>query len=428
MRHLRTILLTSILVTWAGAAPSMQDEAPPPPAAEEDVERALSTIDGLRDEDLRFEGDIPILSGIANDQAVRDQASDVVESLLGTGIVRNEIQLSNDFSERFEGAATRVGASFDRWLAVLPLLPIAVAIVVAGAILAWLVGRWRWAFRHLSGNPFLNDISRRLTQSAIVVGSVLLALEVLDATALVGGVLGAAGVAGIAIGFAFKDLIENYIASILLSLRQPFRPRDHVVIDGHEGLVTSMNSRTTVLTTFDGNIVRIPNATVFTSTLVNYSSDSRRRFSFKVGVGYDVDLGEAVRVGVEVIRSTDGVMSDPAPFAIVTDLGDSSVSVTLYGWVDQAAHDFGKVRSSAMQAVKVAYDARDIDMPEPIYSIKLRTTSEVTSGPASKEDAAPAPGPTAPVHDVDRDDTAAVLAAGAEDAETNLLTEDAPRE
>ena len=78
---------------------------------------------------------------------------------------------------------------------------------------------------------------------------------------------------------------------MLLSLRQPFRLRDHVVIDGHEGLITTMNSRTTVLTTFDGNVVRIPNAVVFKTTLVNYSTDRRRRFSFDIGVGYDVDLG-----------------------------------------------------------------------------------------------------------------------------------------
>ncbi|QKK07639.1 MAG: mechanosensitive ion channel family protein [Planctomycetota bacterium] len=192
----------------------------------------------------------------------------------------------------------------------------------------------------MSRNPFLQDICRRIVQTTVVLTGVLLALEILNATALVGGVLGAAGVAGIAIGFAFRDLVENYIASILLSVRQPFRPRDHVLIDGHEGLVTSMNSRTTVLTTFDGNIVRLPNAIVFKSALTNYSTDPRRRFTFDVGVGYDVDLAEAINVGVEVLRGTEGVLSDPAPFAIVTRLGDSSITVSLFGWVNQPRERF----------------------------------------------------------------------------------------
>ncbi len=93
----------------------------------------------------------------------------------------------------------------------------------------------------------------------------LVALEILDATAIVGALLGTAGVLGVALGFAFKDILENYLAGILMSLRQPFSPRDHVVIDGNEGLVIALNSRATILMTLDGNHLRLPNALVFRS-------------------------------------------------------------------------------------------------------------------------------------------------------------------
>ncbi|MGP1347242.1 MAG: mechanosensitive ion channel family protein [Phycisphaerales bacterium] len=353
-----------------------------------------------------------------------------------------------DVRETVEGAAGRVGQRVERWARFLPLLPIAAAMLAGTILLAWLIGRWHWPFDRLTKNPFLSDIARKLAQGGVMLAGLLLTLELLNATAMVGGVLGAAGVAGIAIGFAFRDLIENYVASILLSLRQPFRPRDHVIIDGHEGLVTTMNSRTTVLTTFDGNVVRIPNATVFKSPLINYSTDPRRRFSFEVGVGYDVDLALAISVGAQTLQSTEGVMDQPAPFAIVTRLGESSITIQLFAWVHQQTHDFGKVRSLAMQRVKSEYDRLDIDMPEPIYNIKLATDrpAGTTPTPPAPETKPKAPTPTPPTpptppttpspiesppeQDVTRDDTAQEFAdinERASDTE-NLLRPEATQE
>ncbi|MCA9277583.1 MAG: mechanosensitive ion channel family protein [Phycisphaeraceae bacterium] len=331
----------------------------------------MAELPGLDSSDVDIFDDNIVLTGKAIDSGVVTKASELVQSITGIETIDNRIELSYNISDRVRGAADRVGERAEQWLAYLPLLPIAAAIVAAGMLLSWLIGKWRWPFMHMVSNPFLRDITQKLTQIVCLVVSILFALEVLDAMALVGGVLGAAGVAGIAIGFAFRDLVENYIASILLSIRQPFSPRDHVLIDGHEGLVTRLTTRSTVLTTFDGNVVRIPNATVFKSTIMNYTSNPERRFDFTVGVGYDVDLEKALSVGVNVLKHNEGVMTSPPPFAKITELGDSSITVHLFGWVDQAKHDFGRVRSQAMQAVKAEYDRLDIDMPEPIYSIKV---------------------------------------------------------
>lgn len=437
------------VVVWVmvAAVPSgvAQDEAPPPetqteerqqtqaqhadetgqegdasqntPPSKEDLARdALAEIEGLGEVDVRVVGDSVSIDGVADDPAVREKAAETAMAATGASRVENHVKLSDNLGDRLQGAANRMGSRFEQWLAYLPLIPIAAVVAVLGFVLSWGVGKWEWPYRWLTPNPFLRDIARRVVQAAIVLAGVLLALEILNATALVGGVLGAAGVAGIAIGFAFRDLVENYIASILLSLRQPFRPNDHVLIDGHEGLVTSMNSRTTVLTTFDGNIVRIPNAIVFKSTLTNYSTDARRRFTFDVGVGYDVDLAEAVRVGVEILRETPGVLAEPSPFAIVTALGDSSITVSLFGWVDQTVSDFGKVRSAGMQRVKVEYDRLDIDMPEPIYKIKLAGSVGGALRPEGIEEAKTPPRAAAPsssesIHEVSKDGVTEAMAS-----------------
>jgi small conductance mechanosensitive channel len=409
-------------VLWLAAPFAVSAPADDP---ETQAAAALARIEGLDNESAEMNADALVLTGVADDPAIIDEAEQAVRAATGIDDIRNDIALTSDYADRVRGAATRVSARYDRLLDALPLIPVAIAIVLLALLAAWIVARWDAPFRLFSRNPFLQTIAQRFVQSMVVLFGVLLALEILDATALVGGVLGAAGVAGIAIGFAFRDLIENYIASILLSLRQPFRPRDHVVIDGHEGLVTSMNSRTTVLTTFDGNVVRIPNAIVFKTTLINYSTDPRRRFDFTVGIGYDVDLAQAVAVGTQVLTETEGVMPDPKPLALITRLGDSSITLQLFAWVDQSANDYFKVRSAAMQRVKNEFDRLDIDMPEPIYTVKLQQ-------PTDRPEPAPqcqTPSPQ-PAHDVSRDDTAAEIADATQDqtAHEDLLDPDATSE
>ena len=187
-----------------------------------------------------------------------------------------------------------------------------------------------------------------------------LALQILDATALVGAVLGTAGVLGVAIGFAFKDTLENYLAGILMSLRQPFAPRDHVVIGGNEGLVVSMTSRATILMTPDGNHLRLPNALVFRSVMLNYTRNPSRRFELDVGIGVNEDLVLAQQIVVDELSRLDGVISKPPPRAYIAALGDSNVQLRFHGWVDQRTHDFLMVKSEAIRKVKLALEGQGI--------------------------------------------------------------------
>jgi small-conductance mechanosensitive channel len=208
----------------------------------------------------------------------------------------------------------------------------------------------------------------------------VLALEILDATALVGAVLGTAGVLGVAIGFAFKDLAENSLASVLLSLRQPFSPNDHVVIDGNEGKVVRLTSRATILLTLDGNHLRIPNAAVFKAIILNYTKNPERRFSFSVGVDTEESLPPAQELALETLRQSPGVLATPQPQCLVEELGDSTVNLQLVGWVDQEKAEYLKVKSEAIRRVKEAFDEAEVFMPEPIYKVRLEQTE-----PAAKK-------------------------------------------
>lgn len=448
-RGLIVALISFPLLLAAAAASAQPEEAAPQEAVESAapesdqtgaaVEREvldlLGRVEGLTDPSVSVIGGEITLRGEAVDLSVSERAEALARGVEGVDAVNNEIDLSANVSDRVRGAADRIEARAERWLAYLPLLPVAFLMVLLAIGIAWVVGRWTWPFARVTANPFLQEILQRVTQLAVLLFGVLAALEVLDAVALVGGVLGAAGVAGIAIGFAFRELAENYIASILLSVRQPFSPRDHVLIDGAEGLVSRLTTRSTILTTFDGNVVRIPNAAVFKATIVNYSTRPERRFDFTVGVGYDVDLSQARAVAVQVLGATEGVLAEPAPFAIITALGDSSITLRVFGWVNQGMHDFARVRSLAMQRLKVEFDRLDIDMPEPIYSIKMlgQKPDSAAAAPAKPRDTGrPAvdAASEAEANSVAADATIEELAKEDETAGdgANLLSQDAERE
>ncbi len=275
-------------------------------------------------------------------------------------------------------------------LAALPLL----ALALLAVWLCWLLGRWlsnrALLDRVARHNPFMRELSRTTVRWLVLALGVLVALEILDATALAGALLGTAGVLGIALGFAFKDTLENYLAGILMSLRQPFAPRDHVVIDGNEGIVVSMTARATILMTLDGNHLRLPNALVFRSVTLNYSRNPSRRFQFDVGVGVGEDLVAAQHIGTTELAKLPGVMTTPPPRAYIATLGDSNVQLRFLGWVDQRTHDFLMMRSEAIRTVKLALEAAEMDLPEPIYRVQL------ASAAAGRAEPAPTPAPRQP--------------------------------
>jgi small-conductance mechanosensitive channel len=272
---------------------------------------------------------------------------------------------------RWDVALGQLSALRSDVLDVLPLLLLALVVLLLFAWLARRVGRWERPYRRLSPNAFVQDLVRHAMRTAVLLVGTLLALEITGATQLAAAVLGTAGVLGLAIGFAFKDLVENYIAGVLLSLRQPFEPDDHVVIDGHEGKVLRLTSRAAILMTLDGNHLRIPNAQVFKGVMLNYTRNPLRRFTFLVGVGSGEDLAAALRLGVETVGRVAGVIGDPAPWAQIEELGDSSVPVRFFGWVDQRESNFALVRSEALRQVKEALEAAGMDLPEPIYRLRM---------------------------------------------------------
>ncbi len=347
---------------------------------------------------VRLSGEVPSLP----DRALAGTLAKQVEGVVA---VQNDLQESLALDSRLGAVVDDLEARAGRLLLLLPLIAVSILVLAAFVLAARLVGRAKRPFSWMTANVFLRDLLRQVARAAVVLMGVLLALEIVGATTLVGAVLGTAGVVGLAIGFAFRDLVENYIASVLLSLRRPFSPSDHVRIEGHEGKVVRLTSRATLLLGFDGNHIRIPNATVFKSTIVNFSRKPERRLDFAVGVASEPDPASAQRVAADALRGLDGILTDPEPLALVETLGDSNVVIRVLAWIDQTRSDWGRMRSEAIRRVKLAFEEAGLEMPEPISRVRLENTGAVASrpGPALPASEAGAPVGTAPERHLDQE-------------------------
>ncbi len=357
------------------------------PAKDEAIARRLrgtfETVDGLAPVQVQVRSGVVVLSGEVSTQALREQAGRLARNVRGVAEVENRVEVAQDLEGRLTPALKRLGIAWSDFVRLLPVLLVGLTIVAAAVVLGRWLARRKALFRRIAANAFIAELLGQIIQTAVILGGAALALLLLDATSLFNTLLGAAGIVGLALGFALRDTVENYIASILLSLRRPFDPYDHVSIENHEGIVVRLTSRATVLLTLDGNQVRIPNATVFKGLIVNFTQQPRRRFTFPLGIAPDEDLARAQRTATEALATIDGILADPAPSALYESVGDSAVNLTVAGWVDQASHDFLRVRSEAIRVVLSRMGEAGVDLPEP--TLRLRRAPRA-SPPAAGED------------------------------------------
>ncbi len=356
------------------AAPEQPIEQEQEPGEDERISQRIKAIFGqlpdYENVQVRVEEGVVFLSGTLPDAETIDEAVGIAELVSGVVTVENAIERDLSVEENLSilGQAREL---IDSSIILLPLLAVAVLVALIIGALGYIIAGFGALWKRIAPNAFLAELIRSAIRFVFVVGGIVIALDMLGAGALLGAVLGGAGLIGIALGFAMRDTIENYVASIMLSLRQPFRPNDHVVIDELEGRVIRLTSRATILMTLQGNHLRIPNSQVFKAVILNYTRNPQRRFDFELGIDADDDPRAAMKLGAEVLEGLGFVLSDPAPGGRVTQVGDSNIVILFMAWVDQREADWFKSRSLGIAAVKEALEEGGFALPEPIYRLRF---------------------------------------------------------
>ena len=312
---------------------------------------------------VRLSGEVPKQDDIARAEAIAGRV---------TGVVTVENGLERDVSISAEGSG--IAGLADRWdglVAMLPLVGLALLVWAGVSLAGYLIAGLGALWHRIAPNGFLAELIASAIRFAFVIGGLIVALDIVGASALLGAVLGGAGVIGLALGFALRETIENYVASLMLSLRQPFRANDWVLIDDREGRVIRLTSRATIMMTLDGNHLRIPNSQVFKAVITNFTRNPQRRFEFDLGVDADDDAEAARLLGRETLAAFDFILDDPPAEARIVEVGDSNVVVRFLGWIDQTETDWFKAQSRAIPAVKRALEDAGFGLPEPIYRLRF---------------------------------------------------------
>jgi small-conductance mechanosensitive channel len=386
MKYLLFILFTysafgqeSESTTVVGGANTVESQNEADRKIEKDLLEVFQVIDALKEVTVRSENGVVTLAGKVPSSKAREEVVSLTSKTTGVIYVQDQIDEAVEVETRLRPAIQRAEEIGTGFLKKLPILAIALLSVVIFWFLGSWAGRQKRFFERLGMHELSSGLLRRFLKLVILGIGIFIALEILDATAIAAGVLGVAGVAGVALGFAFRNIVENYLAGILLSMRNPFSSGDAVKMGDHSGKVIRLTSRDTVLMTYDGNHLRIPNSVIITSALTNYSRNPLRRFDFAVGVSTNLNLVEVRRLGLETLGSLSSVLDDPGPNILIEELGDSTVNMRFFGWVDQRENDFAKSKSEAIRLVKVAFDDADIEMPEPIYRVHLQEAGAVAA-------------------------------------------------
>ncbi len=210
---------------------------------------------------------------------------------------------------------------------------------------------------------FISSIAKALLLLVVFIA----ALDQLgvDTTSLVALI----GAAGLAIGLALQNSLQNFASGVMLIVFRPFKSGDFVEMAGVSGVVEDINIFSSTLRSGDNKEIIVPNGDIYSGTIVNYSARKTRRIDMVFGIGYDDDLKKAKAILIEMLEADERVMKEPAPLVVVGELADASVNFNVRPWVK--ASDYWGVFFDMQENVKLRFDAEGISIPYPQMDVHV---------------------------------------------------------
>lgn len=337
---------------------------------------------------------VVFIDGVTASAERRAWAREMAQKTQDVVAVVNRVTVEKEVEWSFDPAFEQITAMVRSIVQALPLIVLALIVLPLAWIFASLIARLaRHLMRNSTPSPFLRDILARAISLPVFFLGLYIVLKAAGLTRLAVSLVGGAGVLGIVIGFAFRDIAENFLASLLLSIRRPFRAGDYVNVAEYTGYVQSMNTRSTLLLSPEGNHVQVPNSTIFKNVITNFSTAPTRREGLTVGIGYDAQVAEAQEIIIGVLSNHAAVIADPSPLVLVDELGSSTVNLKIYYWFDGENFSQVKVKSAILRLIKKALVEANISMPDDAREIIFPDGVPVKMIEASAISETPTPDP-----------------------------------
>jgi len=336
-----------------------------PVARDEEIRKRLQSVleatEWFTDPQVRVEEGVVFLSGRVESAELKKWAGDLARNTQDVVAVANRMEVPEpsvwDFRPAWSGLRV-LRRDFVRSLPFFAFGLFILALSVGAGILATRGARV-FLLRRVRANLLRNVLARAVGVLVFLFG-LYIVLRVSGLTQLALTVVGGTGLIGLAVGIAFRDITENFLASIFLSMQRPFEMGDLVEVAGVTGYVQQLNVRTTILMTLDGNLVQIPNAAVYKSNLHNFTTNASRRDDFVIRIGYGDSINEAQGIARKVLEDHPAVLDDPEPSVLVDSLEKATVNLRVFFWINGQEHSWLKVRSSVIRLVKLAFQKHGI--------------------------------------------------------------------
>jgi small-conductance mechanosensitive channel len=340
-----------------------------PLAEDEDIAKRLDSIleatGWFRNSRVRVDEGVAFLEGETAEERFREWAEKLAGKTQDVVAVVNLIRVTKKSMWDITPAWNALQQLGRETIQLLPFLLIGAVIVLVFWYMAKPIVKMvrRLAARHTE-STLLQDVSASVAIILTLVVGAYIALRVSGLTQLALTILGGTGLIGLALGFAFRDIAENYLASILISLNRPFRLGDLIEIEGRQGFVQRVTTRGTLLMTPGGDNVQLPNSLVYKSIVINYTANANSRADFNLGIGYDDSAQETQEAIAAILEKHPAVLSDPAPTILVDSLGTSTINLQVFFWVNVREYSKIKVKSAVIRQVKHALQAAGVSFPD----------------------------------------------------------------
>jgi small conductance mechanosensitive channel len=298
---------------------------------------------------------VVFLEGTTNSNERKEWATKLASNTESVVAVANRMTVRESSIWDFSPAWREIDTMRRNAIQALPQFLLSLLILIATYFAAKLFALlWRRIAARRTENPLLRDVLVKALTIPVTLFGIYLALRVTGLTRLAATVLGGTGLLGLILGIAFRDIAENFLASLLISMQRPFRAGDDITVEGRSGIVLAVTTRGTTLMTPEGNHVRIPNSIIYKSAIINKTANPKQRVEYFLSLDAQQSLSHSQEAVLKVLKEHEAVLKDPEPLVLIDRMYRNIAILKVLFWLDTKKHAKDKVRSALIRLSKIA--------------------------------------------------------------------------
>lgn len=247
----------------------------------------------------------------------------------------------------------------------LPNILIAILVFIVFIYIAKYAGRGIRKLLKKKGRENFGEILGSFSKWVLLLIGLMMSLTIMSPNLSPADLIASLGVSSVAIGFAFKDILQNWLAGILILMRRPFEIGDQIVVNGFEGTVERIETRATIIKQYNGKRIVVPNSQIYTNSVKVITANDLIRSQYDIGLGYDQDRVKAMEILKETIEKTAGVSSEKSVEILPWDQADSWLTIRVRWWTNSDRPDVVNTFSKVILNTQNAMDEAGIDLPFP---------------------------------------------------------------